>query len=487
VRFQGGALSRKQSFLYVLPFWEEKRAKEAYSGKVRAVEAPVQLGDFKGKEGEILCLYPGKKERILLVGLGKKKGFCPEVLRRAYGEVGKFALRCKAKHLQLKLPQLSKWTLHRLQEVIAEGLLLVNYRFNAYVTEKKEGDHFLFEEICFQDSKPSLTLSQKVNMADGIYLARDLINGNADDITPQVFAKRALEVGRRYPGLKVEVFDRKRIEKEKMGLLLAVSKGSSKDPVFVVMQHKPAGKKGDHILLVGKGITHDCGGLNLKPTNYIETMKSDMSGAAVVLGTMAVISALQLPLHVSCVIPLCENSIGPKSYKPGDVYRAHSGKSVEIANTDAEGRLILADALSWACKKFHPTAVIDVATLTGAIVIALGEEIAGLFSNDDALARELGEAGNRTFERVWRLPLCKEYKEQLKSSIADLKSCGGREGGSITAALFLQEFVEKIPWAHLDIAGVAFYDKERRYHPKGGTGVGVRLLVDFLENRCKKC
>ncbi|MCB1135296.1 MAG: leucyl aminopeptidase, partial [Chlamydiia bacterium] len=258
---------------------------------------------------------------------------------------------------------------------------------------------------------------------------------------------------------------------------------SCNEPAFIIMQHKGDPRSKDHTVIVGKGVTYDTGGLNLKPTGSMEDMKCDMSGAAVAFGTLYAAAKLGLKKNLSVVVAATENSIGSRSYKPGDVYSSYLGKTVEIGNTDAEGRLTLADALAYANKNLHPTRMIDLATLTGAMLIALGEEASGLMSNDDTLAEQLKQAGERTFERVWRLPLFDEYKDQLKSEIADISNIGGRHAGSITAGIFLKEFVGDTPWAHLDIAGTAYLSKARRYHPKNGTGIGVRLLIDYLENQ----
>lgn len=268
-----------------------------------------------------------------------------------------------------------------------------------------------------------------------------------------------------------------------MGLLLAVNRGSDSDPAFIIIEYKGNPKSKEKTVLVGKGITYDTGGLNIKVSN-METMKGDMGGAAAVMGTIVAAASLDLKVNVTAVIPTTENSISSRSYKPGDIYKSYSGKTVEIGNTDAEGRLILADALAYAVDHLKPTRLIDLATLTGAMIIALGTETIGLFSNNDALADGLIRSGSDTYERVWRLPLHEEYRDQLKSDFADIRNIGGRAAGSITAAIFLQEFVGKTPWAHLDIAGTAYLeDGAKRYHPKYGTGSGVRLLIDFLEQQ----
>lgn len=271
-------------------------------------------------------------------------------------------------------------------------------------------------------------------------------------------------------------------EIEKMGLLMAVSRGSAVDPAFIILSHTGAPKSKEHTVLVGKGVTYDTGGLNLKPPSSMETMREDMSGAAAVLATVATAAALKLKCNVTAVVPTTENAIGASSYKMGDVYTAYNGTTVEIGNTDAEGRLILADALAYAEKKLKPTRMIDLATLTGSVVIALGDEFAGLFTKDDKLAKTLQQAGKKSQELLWRMPLPKSYFKKLKSNVADLRNIGSRAGGSIQAALFLEHFVKKTAWAHLDIAGVAFQTSESGYWPKNGVGFGVRLLINFLSS-----
>ena len=324
-------------------------------------------------------------------------------------------------------------------------------------------------------------LAETVALLEAVERTRDLVNGNSEEVTPQKLAEVAQEIARNHPKVKTTIFDKRRIEKEKMGLLLAVNQGSARDPVFMITRYQGAPGSKEHTVLVGKGITYDTGGLNLKPGDSMETMRDDMAGAAVVLNTIAALAAAKIPVNCTAVVASTENCIDAKAYRPGDVFSGYAGKTVEIGNTDAEGRLVLADALAYACKNLEPTRLIDVATLTGGIVIALGEEMAGLWSNNDHLADQLIVSSNQTYERLWRMPLVEEYKRKLKSDIADLRNIAGRPGTSIKAALFLQEFVDsKIPWAHLDIAAVAFLSERSRYIGKQATGFGVRLLYHFL-------
>lgn len=482
------AAKRKTAEVLVIPFWKGKGAAElaAKISLPASAKIPLEKGDFVGKEAETLTLYdPSLKEgRAVFLGLGEKKKASTEKLRRAFGAVCKLCQSKKWERINLLFP-VAKGIDVALG--VAEGLLLTNYLFEKLKSKKaKKSGKVLLSQVCFvgagtQDLKVA---RECLATSEGVYLARDLVNGNADEITPQALAKHAQLIARKFPKVKATIFDKKRIEKEKMGLLLAVSRGSSRDPAFIILEYRGNPKSKEKTVVVGKGVTYDTGGLNLKPTGHMETMKADMGGAAAALGTLYAVANLGLKVNLTAVVPSTENSIGANSYKPGDVYTSHAGKTVEIGNTDAEGRLILADALSYV-NALKPTRVIDFATLTGSIVVSLGEETTGLMGGDDALCLALTKAGEKTYERVWRMPLFEEYKKQLKSDVADINNIGGREAGAITAALFLQEFVDSsIAWAHLDIAGTAFLEKARRYHPKNATGVGVRLMVEFLKS-CK--
>jgi leucyl aminopeptidase len=297
--------------------------------------------------------------------------------------------------------------------------------------------------------------------------------------TPTYVGHAAEELAARH-GFEVTVLDKAAIAREKMGALLAVAQGSVEEPRFIVLEYK--GAEGAPIVLVGKGVTFDTGGISIKPAQNMEDMKYDMSGAAAVLGTFEVLGRLKPAAHVIGIIPSTENMPSGTAVKPGDVITSHLGKTIEVINTDAEGRLILCDALSWA-KRYRPACVIDIATLTGAIVVALGNTVAGVMGSDDALVDELRQAGDRSGERVWPLPLWDEYRELMKSDIADVKNAGGRPAGSISAGWFLREFVDGFAWAHLDIAGTAYTDREDATRVKGPTGIGVRLFSEFVLNR----
>lgn len=482
---------RKEAELIVLPFWQgpkKAKAAAALNSLSNLVKLPIDAGDFTGKCGETLLLYhdKGSKERrCLLIGLGKEEGVTIDSLRRAYSKVAKFCHSKEITHINLLVPtivELRKVDVQGCLVGIVEGILLTNYSWEQMTTVKKKTQ--LLESVALIGIIPKLldVVRTCEAIAEGVYFARDLTNGNADLVTPQYLGESARKIAEKFPNMSAEVYDRKWIEKERMGLLAAVARASPNEPAFIVLSYRGHPRSKDHTILVGKGVTYDTGGLNLKPTGSMETMRDDMSGAAVVLATLATAASLKLKHNITAVIPSTENAIDSNSFKPGDVYPSLSGLSVEIGNTDAEGRLILADALTYSVKNLKPTRLIDLATLTGSIVVALGDDISGLFCNNDKLCMQLIEASVNTSEKLWRMPLHEPYKEQLKSDVADLRNEGGRPGGSIKASLFLQHFVEDMPWAHIDIAGTAFCNKENDYLPKNGTGFGVRLLINFFQN-----
>jgi leucyl aminopeptidase len=322
-------------------------------------------------------------------------------------------------------------------------------------------------------------------IAAGVHLARDLVNRPANLATPFALARQAQALADEF-GLVCEIQDETAMAQLGMNALLGVARGSAEPAQFITLEYNPGRDGLGTLALVGKGITFDSGGISLKTAEGMQVCKGDMAGAAAVLGSMRVAAALEIPLHLVGLVPATENLPGGRAYRPGDVLRAMNGKTIEVISTDAEGRLILADALAYAVR-FRPQAIIDLATLTNAVAVALGHQALGLFSNDDDLAARLEAAGLATYERVWRLPLFEEYGRQIKSEVADLKNSGGRPGGAITAAMFLQEFVSSVPWAHLDIAGRAFAwtneDKPYTPHmPSWATGVGVRLLVQLMRD-----
>lgn len=483
--------TRKKADALIIPCWQgEKKAEPAKNvGKLKTVISnPIEMRDFTGAEGEVFFLYADKQaeKRFVLLGLGKKEKGSKERLRRAYASLGKVCRKKKLSVINLLVPEVKGLHSDEVIAGVAEGLLLVSYSFEKLKGKQESKDQPVpIKKVNLIDGgKNSLTVAKKcAAICQGVYLTRDLVNDNADEVTPQHFSALARKFAKNYKQVTTTVFDKKRILKEKMGLLLAVNRGSDRDPALIIMKYRGNPRSKDHTVVVGKGITYDTGGLNLKPTGSMETMKSDMAGAAMCFGLVAAAASVGLKENFTVVVATTENSIGSKSFKPGDVYSSYAGKTVEIGNTDAEGRLILADALAYAVKHLKPSRVIDFATLTGAVGVALGDEASGLMGNDDALADALFSAGEATFERLWRLPLYEEYREQLQSDIADIKNIGNRSAGTCTAAMFLKEFVGDIPWAHCDIASTAFLSKEKGYCPKYATGVGVRLMIEFFEQR----
>ncbi len=479
---------RKMADYLIIPFVEDKKKPKALcsvSKFSKFIKGPIEAKDFHGEKSQITVVYGSKEKRIILLGLGKADKIDEFHISEIYAEAVAFLKKKKAKSVNIIVPEKLNISKEDLLKGIAEALFLTNYGFDKFKHfTKKEAPTYLKEVCLIGAEKKDMALINKGKIiASSVNFTRDLVNNNADDETPQNLAKIAKTFEKFSKDMKVIVFDKKKIEQEKMGFLLAVNKGSNKDPVFIIIHYHGDKSSKDHSVIVGKGITYDTGGLSLKPPTAMDTMKSDMSGGAAILGVMYAIANLKLKVNVTALIPATENSIGPASYKPGDVYVGMGGKSVEVKNTDAEGRLILADALSYAAMKIKPTRIIDIASLTGACIVALGEEIAGLFSNSEKLAKDLEAASKRTGDHLWRLPLYKSYKEHLKSDIADLKNIGNaKEAGTITAALFLEEFVDKIDWAHLDIAGPAFLSKPKGLHPTHATGIGVRLLTYFFEN-----
>lgn len=420
---------------------------------------------------------------LILVGLGEAANkFHSDHLRKAASRAVQTAQKIRAKRLALEIPTGGKkFSPESLATAATEGVLLGNYSFDRYKS-KKEPEKTVHEVLLIGAKQDPLEkgIQQGEATAQATLLARDLINTPACDMTPKHLAEKARELGR-LPGVTVKILEKKEIERLKMGAFLAVAQGSTQPPYFIHLHYRPAGKIKRKVALVGKGITFDSGGLSLKtPSTYMETMKDDMSGAAAVLGVIQALTQLKLPVEVHGVIAATENMPSGSADKPGDIATTSIGKTIEILNTDAEGRLTLADALPFALKQ-KPDLVIDIATLTGACVVALGELCAGVMGNDQKLMDQLIESGNAVGEKLWQLPLIEEYQDDIKSPIADVKNTGGRFAGTITAGLFLREFVDpKIPWAHVDIAGPAFSEKDRCYVPRGGTGFLVRTLLHFL-------
>jgi leucyl aminopeptidase len=441
------------------------------------------LGDasFNGKVGStqvVPTLGRGKARRIVVTGLTPDTSRADDV-RRAYGAAATAARSAGAKTVACPPPGggLSETARYR---AAVEGMLLALYDFRTYKSEPEENK--AVESVTFLATETDAAregVRQGLALASGVYLARDLVNEPGQTIYPETMAAVARQMSTEQE-LEYQEYDEQQLVEMGATAIYDVGKGSAHPPRLLHMTYRPSGESQGTIAFVGKGITFDTGGMNLKPTGGIETMKTDMSGAAAVIGAMRAIAELDLPFTVLGIVAAAENMPSGTAFRPGDVLRAMNGKTMEIISTDAEGRLVLSDALVYAARN-GADEMIDLATLTGAKVIALGSQSVAVFSNDDDFARRVVAAGTEAGDLFWHMPLWDELKTQIKSEIADMKNTGGRPGGAITAALLLAEFAEGKPWVHLDIAGAAWADSARDYVPKGPVGVGVRALVNYLE------
>jgi leucyl aminopeptidase len=445
-------------------------------------------GDFTGKADEAVLLHPsGPAARLLVIGLGKPADLTARKIRRAAAMAGKRArvVGAVTGAFHLATEALGGIGPALAAQVIVEGLGFGAWHY-AEMKRPPEDPKPALEsfQILAGDAKEEFEKGHRTGaaIAAGQTFTRGLQVLPSNVCTPTYLGQRAEELGKRY-GIGVTVMDLAAIRKEGMGGLLCVSQGGPEEPRFIILEYK--GGSGAPVVLVGKGVTFDTGGISIKPAQNMEEMKYDMSGAAAVLGTFEALGRLKPKINVIGLIPSTENMPSGTAIKPGDVVKSHFGKTIEIINTDAEGRLILCDALSWA-RRYQPSCVLDAATLTGAVVIALGHTASGVLGTDESLITEVQAAGERAGERVWPLPLWDEYRELIKSDIADVKNSGGRPAGTITGAWFLKEFVEGFPWVHLDIAGTAYTEREDATMVKGPTGVMVRLFSEFLLARAAK-
>ncbi len=480
IKVKTGDLLREPSDLAMLATFEDVPLPAEVAGL-------LEPDDFRGKANQTLLLYPRgavAPRRLLLVGLGKREKATAETIRRASATAVKEAQKLQVTAVTIAvngdLPLAPEVT----AQAFAEGIELGAYRFWRYRTGLTDEQTFDVESATVftkADEQTSAGISSGQTIARGVSFARDLVNGPGYAMTPEALGNEALALGKRL-GLNVKVWDMAQLTEEGFGGILAVGKGSAHEPRFVAMEYGEAKKGTPTICLVGKGLTFDSGGLSLKPADAMETMKSDMGGAAAVYGAMQAAAELKLPLHLVGLVSAAENMPSSNSYRPGDIVRSLSGKTIEVLNTDAEGRIILSDALFYA-QRYNPEAIVELSTLTGAIIIALGSHAIGMMGTDQALADKIQRAGEISGERVWQLPLWDEYHEMVKSEIADLKNLAGRPAGSITAGAFLAAFVGDLPFVHLDIAGTAWVDKPAKpYDSHGGTGSGVRLLAQFLRD-----
>jgi leucyl aminopeptidase len=457
------------------------------SGAIRLL---FETGDFTAKLRQTAILYPQgklKSKRIVLLGLGKKDEITIERIRRAYGYAGRKIRELKVKSISAQAFKSNHPTL-KLQEAsqaMVEGMLLSNYKLDRFKTDEESQKIGLHQLTILEQNSKKIAQIEKGAREGEIFswatnFSRDLANQPSNYLTPERFAQVASQIAKEN-NFKCKIFSKAQIKQLKMNAFLAVASGSNQPPKLIVLEYSPQQRRTNTLALVGKGITFDSGGLSLKPTDDMVEMKADMMGGAVVISTIASCAKMNLPLHLIGIIPATENLPSGSALKIGDIITSHSGKTIEVLNTDAEGRLILADALSYA-RSFKPDAIIDVATLTSAIKIALGTVCAGIFSNNEGLRIRMTQAGEKTGERVWNMPLWEEYQEFLKSDLADMKNTGGKWGAAIIAATLLKNFVGDFPWIHVDVAGVDFKDKDDSYWSKGATGFGARLLLQFLRD-----
>jgi len=452
----------------------------------KSVWRQIKEEGFSGKEGQSAVAHPPVglgADRLIALGLGSKKELSLESLRRAGGRLARKAREVRVEDAIIEWPRQFK---DDQIKAFVEGILLGSYQFNRYRTQLKDApkglQKFVFKVPSDLVSSTNKAVQTAESYAEGAIMARDLINGAPSDVTPNVLAEAARKIAK--GPIKLKLYSTNELKKMGAGGLLGVNIGSALPPYLIHLHYKPAGKAKKSVAIVGKGITFDSGGLSLKPAGSMETMKMDMAGAAAVLGVFSQLSKLKPNVEVHGIIATTENMPGGRAYKPGDVLKAMNGKTMEVLNTDAEGRLVLADALSYAVQQ-KVDGIIDMATLTGACIVALGGLVTGAMTNDPKLLEQVKKATDIEGERIWELPLVKEYREDIKSKIADMKNIGSAgKAGSIIGGLFLEEFVGETPWVHLDIAGPAWMDGEissMPYLTHGGTGLMVRSLLTLFK------
>ncbi len=471
--------------VYIVPVFENFDLKISevfgdYYNKVKNLLKQINAG-YK-KNTSFTVEHKGQIKKIIFLGLGKKEKIDVEKIRNAAGFISKITKEEKNKALATFFWIKDK-NLIRAQ---IEGFLLSDYEYNRFKTEKKNN---LKRVLLIADDSLLLRntdINEIKTVINGVNLAKDLINSPSNYVTPVFLAEQAKKIALQNKKIKLKIFNNQGIKKIGMNAFYSVAMGSDEPARFIVIEYSGGKRKEKPIVLIGKGITFDSGGISLKPQatqlSKIENMKYDMAGAACVIALMKIISELNLKMNIIGLIPSAENMPSGKSYKPGDIIKTLSGKTVEIISTDAEGRLLLADTITYSLK-YRPEMIIDIATLTGACVVALGKYAIGLMGNNEKLIEKIKISGYNTGEKVWELPLWDEYKEQIKSKFADLKNAGGGDAATITAGMFLKEFVNDTPWLHLDIAGTAYEVKNKEYiSDYGASGIGVRLIFDFLKN-----
>ena len=475
----------------VIPVFKDEKPEQGFLKNVDAatggiVKSVIEAEELKGKEGETVYLHllnndQIKAQRLLLVGVGEQGDYARTQVSQMAGTAVRL-LRGKSVTSLAIVPRLDG-SAHDLASAVVEGAVMATFEPDKYRTADKE-NRTIERLVVASEGADEADLTRGIErgriIGEAVNLARDMANEPGAYLTPTMMAERAREVANEW-NLSIDVLDEGRMRQEGMGSLLSVARGSDEPAKLIILKYTPESPiKSDGLLaFVGKGVTFDSGGISLKPGENMELMKYDMTGGATVIAAMQAIAQLKPPIPVLGVVPATENLPSGKATKPGDVVRAMTGKTIEIINTDAEGRLILADAIAYA-KKLGATRIIDMATLTGAVSIALGDVNAAVLGTDQELIDEIIAAGSEAGEKFWQLPLDKEYSKQIKSDIADIKNVGGRKAGTITAAAFLKEFADGVSWAHLDIAGTAWGDEAKPYRSKGPTGIAVRTLIRIV-------
>lgn len=496
-----GAIQAREDELIVINLFEGVETPGGATGAVdQAISGTIREaiadGDFRGKKGEAAVFYPRgaiPAARVVLVGLGPEDKFGLQAVREAAAAAAKEARELGVQSFSSIVHGAGAGGFgpEAAAQAVVEGTILGLYRYRELKNEDPERlDPEMFTLVVFDEEQVPVVEAGAFAgqaIAEATCLARDLVNRPANYATPSDLAEVAMEIAGEFDNMRCQILSEEDAEELGMGSFLGVAQGSDEPAAFIVLEHNPARAELDTVVLVGKGITFDTGGISLKSAERMDRMRGDMGGGAAVLASMYALGLLEVPLHVVGLVPATENMPSGQAYKPGDVLTALNGKTIEVLNTDAEGRLVLADALAYA-SQFEPKAVVDLATLTGACVVALGRGVAaGLFSNDEELGQRLQAAAEVSGERVWRLPLYEDYLDKLESLTADLANTGGRHGGVGASAMFLQQFAEGYAWAHVDIAGMSFEErsntpKRPAYLQKGGTGFGVRLMVQFLRD-----
>ncbi len=493
INVQVGKLEELKAEAVYCPVFEENKMEPdfaAFDKKTGGTLARVlSTGDYK--EGQTTVVYlNGSVKRAILDWYGKRR-YEAESVRRAIGRVINKANELGLKELTLVYPKALPVSQAEEPTIsMVEAALLANYKMMEYMTTLDERQKSRLKRLNILVASRAVAQRTEKGVvrgriaAEATTLARDLANYPSNYLTPTRYAEIAKNEGKKWE-FKVQVLNKAEIEKLGMGALLGVARGSAEPPVFLILEHNADRPRLDTVVLVGKGVTFDTGGISLKPADKMEEMKQDMAGSATVLAAVGAAARLKLPVHLVGLMPVTENMPSGTATKPGDILKALNGKTIEVINTDAEGRLILADALTYA-ERYKPKAVVDIATLTGACRVALGDICAAVLGTDQRLVDRLKKASAQTFERLWQMPLYDEYDQLIKSQIADVKNSGGRYGGVISAARFLKKFIGDYPWAHIDIAGVELEEKGQPYVPRGATGFGARLLLQFVENWAKR-